>query len=57
MNSIIPITISEIPLRQGATYVHCLQENHNGFVYVLVKKEKEQPASNNRELLLFPMEL
>lgn len=35
MNSVVPITLSEICLSEGATYVHRLPETHNAFFYVL----------------------
>lgn len=35
MNSVVPITLSEISLSEGATYTHLLPENHNAFLYVL----------------------
>jgi len=35
MNSIVPITLTEITLSEGAQYVHCLPETHNSFFYVL----------------------
>ncbi|QPC47847.1 pirin family protein [Mangrovibacillus cuniculi] len=35
MNSLVPITMTEISLRAGATYTHVLPENHNAFVYML----------------------
>ncbi|KSU83548.1 hypothetical protein GA0061096_2826 [Fictibacillus enclensis] len=35
LNSMVPITLAEISLNQGAEYVHTLPENHNAFVYVL----------------------
>ncbi|MEH7225261.1 pirin-like C-terminal cupin domain-containing protein [Bacillus sp. JJ1566] len=35
MNSLVPITMTEISLAKGATYKHILPENHNAFVYVL----------------------
>lgn len=35
MNSLVPITMTEISLAKGMTYKHILPENHNGFVYVL----------------------
>lgn len=35
MQSLVPITMSEIQLRDGATYEHVLPTNHNAFVYVL----------------------
>jgi quercetin 2,3-dioxygenase len=35
MKSVVPITLSEINLTQGATYIHRLPETHNAFFYVL----------------------
>ncbi|PLR87775.1 pirin family protein [Bacillus sp. V33-4] len=35
LNSLVPITLSEISLDNGVTYVHKLPETHNAFVYVL----------------------
>lgn len=35
LNSLVPITLSEISLEEGATYVHQIPENHNAFLYVL----------------------
>ncbi len=35
MESLVPITLSEISLSAGATYIHKLPENHNAFLYVL----------------------
>ncbi|WP_047375158.1 pirin family protein [Exiguobacterium sp. ZOR0005] len=35
LDSLVPITMSEIQLRDGATYEHVLPANHNAFVYVL----------------------
>ncbi|UOQ42909.1 pirin family protein [Halobacillus salinarum] len=35
LNSIVPLTISEITLEKDAEYVHKLPETHNAFVYVL----------------------
>lgn len=35
LNSVVPITLSEISLTEGSTYVHQLPENHNSFLYVL----------------------
>ncbi|NKE06674.1 MULTISPECIES: pirin family protein [Mesobacillus] len=35
LNSIVPITLSEITLSEGTEYVHELPENHNAFLYVL----------------------
>lgn len=35
MESLVPITMSEIQLRDGATYDHVIPTNHNAFVYVL----------------------
>lgn len=35
LNSVVPITLSEISLEKGATYTHCLPENQNAFLYVL----------------------
>ncbi|KAA0549991.1 pirin family protein [Bacillus sp. BGMRC 2118] len=35
MNSLVPITLSEITLSNGATYNHQLPETHNAFLYVL----------------------
>lgn len=36
MNSLVPITMSEITLREGAAYTHFLPENHNAFLYMLM---------------------
>lgn len=35
MNSLVPITMTEISLREGAEYTHVLPENHNSFLYML----------------------
>ncbi len=35
MNSLVPITMTEISLREGAEYTHVLPENHNAFLYML----------------------
>jgi len=35
MDSLVPITMAEITLREGATYSHILPENHNAFLYML----------------------
>ncbi|WP_080846226.1 pirin family protein [Cytobacillus gottheilii] len=35
LDSVVPITLSEINLENGATYTHLLPETHNAFVYVL----------------------
>ncbi|MDT8862609.1 pirin family protein [Alkalihalobacillus sp. MEB130] len=35
LDSIVPITLTEINLEKGARYVHTLPENHNSFLYVL----------------------
>ncbi|REJ09174.1 pirin family protein [Halobacillus trueperi] len=35
LNSIVPITLSEITLSEGATFTLDLPENHNAFLYVL----------------------
>ncbi|KAB2335623.1 pirin family protein [Bacillus mesophilum] len=35
LNSVVPITLSEINLEKEATYTHLLPETHNSFVYVL----------------------
>ncbi|WP_078548438.1 pirin family protein [Litchfieldia alkalitelluris] len=35
MNSLVPITLSEISLTEGTTYIHKLPETHNAFLYVL----------------------
>ncbi|WP_449537636.1 pirin family protein [Ferdinandcohnia sp. Marseille-Q9671] len=35
MESLVPITMTEISLVKGATYTHLLPENHNAFLYVL----------------------
>ncbi|MEI3604398.1 pirin-like C-terminal cupin domain-containing protein [Pseudogracilibacillus sp. SE30717A] len=35
LNSLVPITMSEIYLQKGATYTHILPENHNAFMYML----------------------
>ncbi|MET3574424.1 pirin family protein [Bhargavaea ullalensis] len=35
MDSLVPITMAEISLREGAEYTHVLPENHNAFLYVL----------------------
>lgn len=35
MESIVPITMAEVSLREGAEYMHVLPENHNAFVYML----------------------
>lgn len=35
MNSLVPITMTEISLREGTEYTHILPENHNSFLYML----------------------
>ncbi|WP_235999621.1 pirin-like C-terminal cupin domain-containing protein [Heyndrickxia sporothermodurans] len=35
MNSLVPITMAEIILREGTEYTHILPENHNSFLYML----------------------
>ncbi|WP_423785012.1 pirin family protein [Halobacillus litoralis] len=35
LNSIVPITLSEVTLSEGATFTLDLPENHNAFLYVL----------------------
>ncbi|MBD8038395.1 pirin family protein [Solibacillus sp. A46] len=35
MKSLVPITMTEISLREGAEYTHVLPENHNSFLYML----------------------
>ena len=35
MESLVPITMTEISLREGAVYTHVLPENHNAFLYML----------------------
>ncbi|WP_442600160.1 pirin family protein [Neobacillus sp. D3-1R] len=35
MDAKVPITLSEISLSKGTTYIHRLPENHNAFLYVL----------------------
>lgn len=35
MQSLVPITMAEITLQEGATYKHLLPENHNAFLYML----------------------
>lgn len=35
MNSLVPITMTEITLYEGAEYTHTLPENHNAFLYML----------------------
>ncbi|MCE4050863.1 MULTISPECIES: pirin family protein [Bacillaceae] len=35
LHSLVPITLSEITLEEGASYVHHMPENHNAFLYVL----------------------
>ena len=35
MNSLVPITMTEISLSAGAEYVHVLPVNHNAFLYML----------------------
>lgn len=35
MESLVPITMTEIFLRDGAEYTHILPENHNAFLYML----------------------
>lgn len=35
LESMVPITLSEITLTKGSTYRHHLPENHNAFLYVL----------------------
>lgn len=35
MQSLVPITMTEITLREGAEYTHVLPENHNSFLFML----------------------
>ncbi|QHA93028.1 pirin-like C-terminal cupin domain-containing protein [Bacillus sp. N1-1] len=35
LRSLVPITLAEITLEEGASYTHHLPENHNAFLYVL----------------------
>ncbi|WP_404353868.1 pirin family protein [Exiguobacterium aurantiacum] len=35
MDSLVPITMSEVSLQSGAAYEHIIPTNHNAFVYVL----------------------
>lgn len=35
LDSMVPITMSEINVAAGATYIHRIPENHNAFLYVL----------------------
>ncbi len=35
IDSLVPITMSEISLSEGAEYTHLLPENHNSFLYML----------------------
>lgn len=35
LESLVPITMSEITLKEGATYTHILPEIHNSFLYML----------------------
>lgn len=35
LESLVPITLAEISLEKGASYVHSIPENHNAFVYEL----------------------
>ncbi|MFC7365474.1 MULTISPECIES: pirin family protein [Bhargavaea] len=35
MESLVPITMAEVSLKEGAEYTHVLPENHNAFLYVL----------------------
>ncbi|PPA71723.1 pirin family protein [Jeotgalibacillus proteolyticus] len=35
LQSVVPITLTEVSLDEGASYVHVIPENHNAFVYVL----------------------
>ncbi|MGA9289757.1 MAG: pirin-like C-terminal cupin domain-containing protein [Anaerobacillus sp.] len=35
LRSLVPITLAEITLEEGASYKHHLPENHNAFLYVL----------------------
>lgn len=35
MNSLVPITMSEVSLQDGTTYDHVMPTNHNAFIYVL----------------------
>ncbi|WP_040205976.1 pirin family protein [Neobacillus jeddahensis] len=35
LEALVPITLSEISLSEGTTYVHQIPETHNAFVYVL----------------------
>ena len=47
MNSLVPITMTEISLRDGADYTHVLPENHNAFLYMLAG-EMEFGENNTR---------
>ncbi len=38
MQSLVPITMSEITLQAGETYIHQIPENHNAFLYMLAGK-------------------
>ncbi|MBU8906178.1 pirin family protein [Desertibacillus haloalkaliphilus] len=35
LQSLVPITLAEVSLGQGASYIHLLPETHNAFLYVL----------------------
>lgn len=47
LDSLVPITMSEIALAPGATYTHVLPKNHNAFLYVLAG-EIEAGANKTR---------
>ncbi|MFZ0077410.1 MAG: pirin-like C-terminal cupin domain-containing protein, partial [Exiguobacterium undae] len=47
LDSLVPITMSEIALAPGATYTHVLPTNHNAFMYVLAG-EIEAGANKTR---------
>ncbi|KKB34353.1 pirin family protein [Bacillus thermotolerans] len=35
MESLVPVTMAEVTLKEGAAYTHILPENHNAFLYML----------------------
>ena len=47
MDSLVPITMTVISLREGADYTHVLPENHNAFLYMLAG-EMEFGENNTR---------
>lgn len=44
MNSLVPITMTEVYLQAGANYTHILPENHNAFLYMLAGEIAAGPS-------------